>query len=750
MKKIRRKLRMKRILICILSLALTMACVLIYRHLSKNTDTPAAGASPTAEAVHTPLVSADPYLTSPFALGSYAPIEPDNTTGFETGWYTQTSVGSLVEDFSYEDKNITVVSGGTDINGAAFYRDGIPFVNGTSYTINFTVSSSVSRTIQVIALNAVTGEVLASSSFSVTDTPTAQSFTFSMTSNSTYNGRLSFKIGNDGTEASQSEHTIYFSSIRIVPSVWITDVKTNQFSYFTDAEKRCTFSYDAGDVFDVINTATGEVIYTGAIVNKIYSDATKETDCYGDFTNVTAPGTYAVHSQIGTSSYTFSIGTEAYAELDNSLLRMISMQRCGSDIDSSWALDMSHAMCHTDTATIYGTEETLDVTGGWHDAGDYGRYIKTGAKTVNDLLFSYMGNPNLYSDSTNGPDSNNGIADILDEARYELEWMLKMQDSDGGVYNKVLTTGLADTILPEEDTQKMWVLEKETASTADFAGSMAIAALAYKNIDAEFANTCLDAAVSAYSYLKDHPDLYDAKNPDDITGGSYIESSDTDGRFTAAIALYIATEKAEYLDDAKAYYAKDDTCANGIYWNTNGGYGRYLYLVKCIDEKDTDFYSSMMKSLAAEAGTVLAMEQGNSYNASLTAYTWGSNGITSDNGILLAMYYDMTNDMAYLQAAYEQVSYLLGRNSLHTSFVSGIGTYSPKDVHSRIAKAKSTILPGALVGGPNASREDPVTIAMADTVPAAKTYSDSFDSYSTNEIAVYWNSSLIHLLSKLR
>ena len=83
---------MKRILICILSLALTMACVLIYRHLSKNTDTPAAGASPTAEAVHTPLVSADPHLTSPFALGSYAPIEPDNTTGFETGWYTQTSV----------------------------------------------------------------------------------------------------------------------------------------------------------------------------------------------------------------------------------------------------------------------------------------------------------------------------------------------------------------------------------------------------------------------------------------------------------------------------------------------------------------------------------------------------------------------------------------------------------------------------------------------------------------------------------
>lgn len=741
---------MKRILICMLSIALIIACVLIYQHLSKDSDNPVASASPTPAATHTPLVSADPSLAAPYELGSYAPIEPDNTTGFETGWYTGTSVGSLIEDFGYEDKTITVVSGGADINGASFYRDGIPFTQGTDYTVSFTASSSVNRTIQVDAVNVDTKETLASSSFAITAETAAYTFSFSMTSASTYNGRLAFRIGNDGTEGTSGEHTVTFSSIRILPSIWITDVKTNQFSYFTDAEKRCTFSYDAGDVFDVINTATGEVVYTGAIVNKVYSDATGETDCYGDFTNVTEPGTYAVHSQIGTSSYTFSIGTEAYTELDNSLLRMISMQRCGEDLNSSWAGELAHAMCHTETATIYGTEETIDVTGGWHDAGDYGRYIKTGAKTVNDLLFSYMGNPNLYSDSTNGPDSDNGTADILDEARYELEWMLKMQDTDGGVYNKVLTTGLADTILPEEDTQDMWVLEKETTSTADFAGSMAIAALAYKDIDTEFSNTCLDAAVSAYSYLKDHPDLYDAKNPDDVTGGAYIESSDTDGRFTAAIALYIAAGETDYLSDAKDYYAIDNTCANGIYWNTNGGYGRYLYLVKCIDEKDTDFYASMMKSLAEEAGTILAMEQGNSYNASLTAYTWGSNGITSDNGIILAMYYDMTNDMAYLQAAYEQVSYLLGRNSLHTSFVSGYGTYSPQNVHSRIAKAKNTILPGALAGGPNASKEDPVTIAMADTVPAAKAYADSFDSYSTNEIAIYWNSSLIHLLSKLR
>lgn len=752
MKDMKKTIQIKKLLICMLALVLVITGVLVYRWYQFHTDDKAAISTNTPEpsVSSAPLASTDPLLTPGYAVAAYAPIEPDNTTGFATGWYTNTTDGDVTADMGYEDKNITIHSAGTAFGSASLYRDGIPYVTGTSYTVNFTVTSSISRTIQVQAINVDTGEVLGSTTVNVGTDAVSGSLVFTMNSTSTYNGRLLFSIGNDGSADVSSEHTILFTGIRILPSTWVTDVKTNQVSYFTDAEKRCTFSYDAGDVFDVVNTETGAVVYSGAIVNKKKTDTTGETECYGDFTNVTEPGTYAVHSQIGTSSYTFSIGNQTYSLLNTSLLHMISLQRCGQDLDSSWAGNLAHAQCHTEQATIYGTDEKIDVSGGWHDAGDYGRYIKTGAKTVNDLLFAYMSNPNVYTDDTSGPDSGNGIADILDEARYELEWMLKMQDSsDGGVYNKVLTTNLPGTILPNEDIQDLWVLEKETTATADFAGSMAIASLAWQDIDPDFANTCLKAAEQAYSYLKSNPDLHDAANPDGINGGSYIESSDADGRFTAAIALYVITDDSSYLDDAKSYYASDSNAADGLYWNTNGGYGRYLYLIKCSKDTDPDFYQQMMDSLTAEASEVLSIANGNSYNSSLTAYTWGSNGILCDNGILMSMYYDLTGDQTYLQSAYEQLNYILGRNSLNMSFVSGFGTYSPADVHSRIAVASNTTLLGALVGGPDASRDDPVTQAMADTVPAAKMYSDSYDSYSTNEITVYWNSSLIHLISKL-
>ncbi len=113
---------------------------------------------------------------------------------------------------------------------------------------------------------------------------------------------------------------------------------------------------------------------------------------------------------------------------------MLYLQRCGEVITDS---DFGHSACHTGMASVYGTNEKIDVSGGWHDAGDYGRYIVPAAKTIGDLLYAYEANPKLYSDNIGIPQSGNGIPDILDEARYELEWMMKMQRADGGVYHKV-------------------------------------------------------------------------------------------------------------------------------------------------------------------------------------------------------------------------------------------------------------------------------------------------------------------------
>lgn len=750
----------KTLLIIVVALFAVILASTVYLILQKQSAKPqstaaAASTSPTAASTPTPTAVASPLATvdaviTPKSSAAYAPITADNTTGFTSGWSTVTTDGNVTSDLQYNMDTLTILSPGSDLSAIGFYRDGIPLMNGIDYTITAGISSSISRTVKLSVLNGDDGSIYASQTYSISPNQQNLSLSFSMTWNSVFNGRIILYTGNDSSPDIQGQHTIAVSELRIIPSSEQHAVAVNQVGYQTADEKRCTFTYDAGDFFDVIDTATNSVVYTGAVVNRNHNDGTGQTNSYGDFTNVTTPGTYLVRSQIGVSSYRFVINDNTYAAVSDSLLKTLTLQRCGQTLDASWAGSMAHPQCHTENATVYGTDTKIDVSGGWHDAGDYGRYIKTGSKAVNDLLFSYLIKPNSYSDSIGSVSSGNGVSDILDEARYELEWMLKMQDSsDGGVYNKVLTSNVAELVTPDKDTQAMYVLPKETTSTADFCGTMALASITYNQSDPDFSSKCLGAAKKAYSYLSYRPNVEEEANPSGINGGEYRDETDQDARFFSGIALWYATGDSSYLNDAKALYAADPKVANGVSWSDNGAYGKYLYLMNAnAQTADLSFYNAMIDSLKSEAQQILDIVNSSGYNCSLSSYAWGSNGFAANNGILLSMAYDVTGDQAYRQAALQQVDYLLGRNAVDISFVSGFGTYSPKDIHSRIAKVNSTILSGALVGGPDSSREDTATQALPWNTPDARVYSDSYDSYSTNELSIYWNAALIHLLAQ--
>lgn len=148
-----------------------------------------------------------------------------------------------------------------------------------------------------------------------------------------------------------------------------------------------------------------------------------------------------------------------------------------------------------------------DVSGGWHDAGDYGRYVVTGAKTIADLLYAYQTAPQLFQDDTGIPESENGVPDILDEARYEIEWMLKMQDRSGGVHHKVTRAAFPGYVMPEKETDELIVTSISTTATADFCGTMALVYEFYQEIDADFAKQCLDAGEKAWDFLAENPNL---------------------------------------------------------------------------------------------------------------------------------------------------------------------------------------------------------------------------------------------------
>ncbi len=763
-KRLKKSYRLPVMLICILCAAIVVSLIALFNHDNSDDDpennNPAVTASvigsntpdtqKTAET--TPETEKSPETTpEPVSVKkSYAPITPDNETGFQSTWMTWNTDADIYSYQTYNSAEISVYNPGSTIGSAALYRDGIPFLGGATYSVYFNVSSDISRTVRLQAVNNDTGGVV--SSLDIAAGPESKFIEHHFTmSGSTYNGSLQFLIGNDGSGSVAASHTVKITEVRIISSYGTEDIRVNQVGYMTDQQKRCTFTINSGDLFDVVNAETNAIAYSGAILNLRENSDTWEWNSYGDFTNVMEPGTYYIRSQIGTVSLRFTISEDPYTELRGGLLKFLSLQRCGTATDASWAGDLAHAACHDSYGTLLYTEQGLDVSGGWHDAGDYGRYIKTAAKAVSDLLFAYIANPELFGDDNNGPDSGNGIPDILDEAGWELDWMLKMQDSSGNVYTKVITQTFAgDDCKPEDDRQPLTVMPTESTSTAYYGGTMAVAYTIYKDFNPEFAERCLQAAIKCNAVINETYGTQTFVNPTDYSGGNYQDKDDLDARFYLKMALYYATDDYEYLGGAGWLFAdRDEKCATGVSWQQCGGYGRYLFLIsENGKEKDSGLYSKLVASLKGEADTMLSITAGNSYETSIGSYTWGSNCFMTDNGIILSMAYDVTGEEKYRGAAIEQMNYVLGKNCMDYCYVSGFGTNYPKYMHCRLSVSEHAFLPGAVAGGADASLEDQVTKNMWDRAPA-KVYVDDYNSYSTNEPTIYYNSSLLHLISRL-
>ena len=711
-----------------------------------NSPTPMAEIAVTPEPTPTPQPTAEPAVGIRYGKQPYTADDPSE--GFASEWVIINDGSAYADTYNTYDMDvINVGSTGNSLSSVSLSRGGIPFQAGVTYTVFINASSSINRKIGITAHNWDAGVTFGSTSIDVTGDSSYHEWTFTPSA-TTYNGGITIDLGNNGIT---DYHTVTIQGLRIVGDDSNAAVRTNQVGYYADEQKRCTFIYSAGDLFDVVNKETGAIVYSGAIVGKSENSDTGEIDYYGDFTNFQEPGTYFIRSQTGVISHSFTISYDPFEDLRRSVLRMFSYQRCGSDL-TEWAGALSHPACHTGDSNFYLTDILRDTRGGWHDAGDYGRYVKTGTKAVNDLLLSYLTAPNVFDDANGGPDSGNGIPDILDEARYELEWLLKMQDPDSKAFFVVTTTMSFpdDYCTPEADTEQLYLLGPDTIATADAVGSLAIAYQAFKGIDKDFAERCLDAAEKGQSYLTHNTDMSALANPMGFSTGQYLDDGDVDGRFTALMALYAATGEREYLDKAKEIYNSNEHVANSVTWNNNGMYGTYLFLTsEKGEQEDPEFFDEMLKVLDTAAAGIVNVANITPYHVANGIYAWGSNSTIASNGIVLSMAYDFTGKQVYYQTALEQVNYLLGKNSLDTSFVSGFGTNYPKSQHNRLTLSKNTMGSGFVSGGPDASREDKITQALPEGTPNAKVYVDDYRSYSTNEIAIYYNSALLYLLTTL-
>ncbi|MCM1179769.1 MAG: glycoside hydrolase family 9 protein [Clostridium sp.] len=659
---------------------------------------------------------------------------------------------------------------GTVEHGVQIYYDGFTMQQGVEYEISFDVHGTIERDFDWrIQLNGGDYHAYATNTVTVNEEVQHITETFTMQEASDPAPRLCFNMGYvDSMEEagiasdSVAEHSVMFDNLSLMAinadgavsdsgGVEVPKVKVNQLGYGRKDKKIAVFAdlEDGDTAFTVVEADTDKVVFEGELTEPVQNDNAGEMNCTGDFSELTEAGTYKVVSSKGEESYPFTIDDDIYDDAFANVVKMFYLQRCGQELPADYAGEFNHPQCHNTEAVIYGTDKKLEVSGGWHDAGDYGRYVVAGAKAAADLMLAYEKNPQAFSDDMGIPESGNGVSDLLDEVRYELSWMLKMQNAEnGGVYHKVTCAVFPETVMPQEETDELIVSPISNTATGDFAAVMAMASRIYQDVDKDFANQCIGAAEQAWRYLEDHKSDQGFKNPGDVVTGEYPDENCTDEILWAAAELCKATDDVIYLEAVKEAY-NGMTNLGSLGWADVAGYGVYAVLTsEALLLDSSNFAQQLKEAFLKEADNVLSVAEHNPYMVQKEGtYEWGSNMGIANSGMLLCLANEIKSEDKYIESAKNHLNYIFGVNATGYCFVTGEGSLSPESPHHRPSQALNKVMAGMLIGGPDSDLEDPYAKAVLADAPAAKCYVDNVQSYSCNEVTIYWNSPLVYLMA---
>ncbi|MFA9379603.1 MAG: glycoside hydrolase family 9 protein [Acetanaerobacterium sp.] len=668
-------------------------------------------------------------------------------------WYVYLEGGTGEKTSENGELAMLIPDAGKVAHGVQLYQDIPTIEEGCCYRLSFDMHSTVPRTVSVrIQMNSGDYYGYLEEQIAITADTAHYDLEFQMTQASDPAPRFAINMGSYEADGALPEHTVYLDNVSLTMyddsgRIVAEDtggkplpININQLGYRPQDNKLAVFSGEDSS-FDVVDAATGAVVFTGDITGAVADAASGQTTRYGDFSAVTAPGSYHIKTEKLGESFPFSIAEDVYNATFGQVLDMFYLQRCGSELSADTAGIWAHAACHTSPATVYGTDLKLDVSGGWHDAGDYGRYSAAGAKAAADLLLAYQLNPQAFANPVSS-----AIPGIIDEVRYELEWLLKMQDSaSGGVYHKVTTANFAGEVMPDTVTEELILSPISVTASADFAAVMAMASTVYKPYDAAFAAKCLVAAEKAWQFAASNPYML-FHNPEGIVTGEYGDAVSSDERYWAACELLKATGKQEYNEYVIKVYQQNIPA--GLGWASVGTYGSYAYLTTSQDKVDDTAAQAVRAALIQGSQQFVEESRTDGYLISLgTSYPWGSNMNVANNAMQLLLTDQIAPDPVYAQVAANHLHYLFGTNCLSYSYVTGSSTQSPTHTHHRPSMAMEETMPGMLVGGPNNRLEDPYARAVLKELAPAQCYADNAQCFSTNEITIYWNSPLVFLMS---
>ncbi len=520
------------------------------------------------------------------------------------------------------------------------------------------------------------------------------------------------------------------------------------------------------ETFLVRDVRTGEVVFAGTLAAPMADASSGDVVQQADFSALRAPGRYRVDVPGLGRSLWFDVGERVFHAALFATGRSYTLQRSATSIrDPVTGLALNAGHLQDREARLFFNDafhdegDVLDVLGGWYDAGDFGMYIPPSNVTVAQLLLAYEWYPDaFYAGQFAFPVGvervMDGAPDLLEEVRFNLAWMLAMQRPDGAVYHK--KSGLrwpSDSTLPVRDTQQRYVFGLSTFGTAGFAGATAMAARVFADVDPAFAAELLDAAERAFAYLEANPEpAFRFDQGQDQGSGPYRKDSDAEERLWAAAELLRTTgdERFEaYIAGNQALDALLDAPSQAIGWLDASLLGQWAYVH--APAADPERQERARRAILAGAEAIAERVRADGYSVALPTdeYYWASAKTAVANGNVLLMAHALEPNVAFVDAALDQVAYVFGRNATSYSYVTGLGHRSPASIHHRIATATGIVPPGLVVGGPNAHGGDPLLDALLETdpPPPAKAYLDLQGSWATNEYAIDYTAPLLFALA---
>jgi endoglucanase len=518
--------------------------------------------------------------------------------------------------------------------------------------------------------------------------------------------------------------------------------RLNQLGYRPEAAKRFVLPVAPGDpavqVF-TIETLTGKRVFTGQLDDKIH-DLTVTAGEHvrtGDFSALTTPGRYRV--KVGDlASAPFGVGAGLYEPLVRDAARAFFLIRASVAIDDPMT-GIRHSAGHRDEATLIVDGQTRDLTGGWYNAGDYGKWAHMAAISVSQMMWLYelrpaqaraltLKVPALYPD----------LPDLLKQARWGLEWLLKMQNPDGSVLHKVDSgpNVYAWGQPPERDPHPRVVQQGGSLDAGVFVGAAMQAARVFASLDHAFAGRCRAAAERAWIWLEANPKV----TRDDP---NYADPDPRQEILWATCEMAAATGDAAL--GARATAALKEIGVFPFFWPSPQVLG-VMSLARRSGEAALVARAAIVETAKAAAPYVQADPYG--FTVQPEAYSWGSVEVALNTAVICLFAAEL-GEASARDTAQRLLDYVLGCNALDHGFVTGHGERATRRPYHWTCRVWGIVMPGWASGGPNggAVGADPRLKALIDAkTPPAKCFVDACEndgSWASNEGQTSENAALL-------